>query len=355
MTVSVFEHPYLKELLGNEAVSAFFSVEADVKAMLQFEAALAKVEAAQGIITAKASEAISVCLGNFTPDLEQLNSAVARDGVVVPELIRQIRVKLPVEFQASLHFGATSQDVIDTSLVLRLNKAILHLLGDFDVFLEKLAELNTRFGDREIMGRTRMQRALPIPVSHRIDAWRRPLERLRRQAETLIEEINQLQFGGAVGTLDKLGAKGADVRNALARELGLNDPGYCWHTDRTTLINLVNWLNLVAGGLGKIGQDVIQMSVNEVREVYLIGGGSSSAMPHKQNPVLAEILVSLAHFIGVNSSAMQHVMQHENERSGSSWTLEWMTVPQIVVSASASLKNGIRLLDQIEDIPDMAS
>ncbi len=354
MAVSVYDHPYLKGLLGDETASARFSVEADVAAMLKFEDALAKVEVSEGLIEEGAALAISHCLQAFSPDYEKLNSAVMRDGVVVPELIRQIRVDLPEEFHASLHFGATSQDVIDTSLILRLQKAIPDILSSLDQLVVALDDLATRFGSRTIMGRTRNQRALPIPVSHRLEEWKRPFVRLREDADRIIADLCQVQFGGAVGTLDKLGEKGADVRKALARELGLNDPGYCWHTDRAALINLVNWLNLVAGGLGKIGQDVIQMSMNEVREVYLIGGGSSSAMPHKQNPVLAEILVSLAHFIGVNSSAMQHVMQHENERSGSSWTLEWMTIPQIVVSASASLKNGNKLLAQIQDIPDMA-
>ncbi|MBO6825921.1 MAG: 3-carboxy-cis,cis-muconate cycloisomerase [Sneathiella sp.] len=353
MTVSTLEHPFLKGLLGQEAVARFFSAEEDLAAMSAFERGLAKAEADAGVISNAARDAVLTALEKTTFDLDALCVSTATDGVVVPEFLRQIKEKLPEEHHGALHFGATSQDVIDTSLTIRLQGALKVIEGELVGLVQELAELKDKYAGREIIGRTRMQQALPIPLAHRFDGWHRPLNDLLNELASVHEKISYLQFAGAVGTLDKLGDKAALVRKNLAAELSLRDPMGSWHTDRRRLMALANWLSELTGSIGKLGQDVIQMAVNEVQEVYLIGSGGSSAMPHKQNPVRGEVLVTLARFNAMNISGMHQALLHENERSGSSWTLEWMVLPQMVVTGAASIRRARELLAQIDDIPDM--
>ena len=156
-----------------------------------------------------------------------------------------------------------------------------------------------------------------------------------------------VQFGGAAGTLDALGDAGPQVRAALARELGLGDAPQ-WHSQRDTIADLAGWLSLVTGSLGKIGQDIALMALTGTIEI--VGGGGSSAMPHKQNPVKAEILETLARFNAAQVGAIHQAMLHPLERSGAAWTLEWLVLPQMVVASAAALRLGIALIGEIRDM-----
>jgi 3-carboxy-cis,cis-muconate cycloisomerase len=188
------------------------------------------------------------------------------------------------------------------------------------------------------MGRTRMQRALPITFADRVAAWKSPLDRQLDALGALERDLLVLQFGGAVGTLDKLGERGSLVRAALARRLGLADPGRAWHAERDRIADLAGWLAKISGSLGKIGQDLVLMAQNEVGEAVLAAAGSSSAMPHKRNPVQAELLITLARFNAGQLGALHQAMVHEGERSGAAWTLEWLILPAMVAASAAALR-----------------
>ena len=194
------------------------------------------------------------------------------------------------------------------------------------------------------MGRACMQRAIPIRAADKLVAWARPLLRQRQRLAALKPRLLVVQFGGAVGTLDQLGAKGPAVRARLAALLALGDPGDAWHTGRDSLAEFAGWLAATCGLLGKIGVVVALMAQGEIAEIILSEGGGSSAMPHKANPVAAEILVTLARFTATLSAGMTHALVHENERSGAAWTLEWMLLPQIAVACAASLARADELL-----------
>ncbi|WFP79341.1 3-carboxy-cis,cis-muconate cycloisomerase [Mesorhizobium sp. WSM4906] len=347
MTVSPFDHPLLSGLLGDEEATRHFSVEADIAAMLTFERALAEAEAECGVIPHD-TEAIVKALASFRPDTAKLRAGVARDGVVVPELVRQIRAAVGDPHGEFVHLGATSQDVVDTSLVLRLGRAIDHiglLLGENIVRLTGLAE---EFGGRALMGMTRMQPAIPITAADRIASWRAPLERHQQRLKEQSGRLLVVQFGGAAGTLDKLGDKAPAVRGALAARLGLGDAPQ-WHGQRDALAEFAGWLSLVTGSLGKFGQDVALMA-QAGTDIRLSGGGGSSAMPHKQNPVKAETLVALARFNATQLAGMHQALVHEQERSGAAWTLEWLILPQMVVATAAALKLAAELVGQIESL-----
>lgn len=348
MTVSPFDHPLLSALLGDEEASRLFSVEAEIAAALAFERALAEAEAESGIIAGDAAAAIAAALGSFRPDTALLRTAVARDGVMVPELVRQIRAAVGEPHGGFVHLGATSQDVIDTSLVLRLKSILEHLGLLLTETILRLASLEERFGSRALTGMTRMQPAIPIRVADRVTAWRAPLKRHRERLSEQARRLLVVQFGGAAGTLEKLGDKGPAVRAALAAKLGLADAPQ-WHSQRDALADFAGWLSLLTGSLGKFGQDIALMAQGGA-DIALSGGGGSSAMPHKQNPVKAEALVALARFNATQLSGMHQALLHEQERSGAAWTLEWLLLPQIVVATAASLRVAAELAAQVESL-----
>jgi 3-carboxy-cis,cis-muconate cycloisomerase len=348
MSISPFDHPFLSGLIGDEEAARWFSAENDVTAMLSFEAALAEAEAAEKIIENSAAEAIKSACRTFSPDVAALRAAVALDGVVVPELICQLREAVPHEHRAALHFGATSQDVIDTSLMIRLKPVLKHIDSGMSDILVTLDRLDNAFGDNGLTGYTRMQAAIEITVHDRIEAWRGPLLRNCRKLNVLEQDFPVIQFGGAAGTLDKLRDKGPAVRKRMADILGLKDVPQ-WQNQRDIVTQFTDFLSQISGSLGKIGQDIALLAQG-ADEISLGGGGKSSAMPHKQNPVLAELLVSLARFNATQVSAMHHALIHEQERSGSAWTLEWMILPSMVTATVASVRTASNLLGSIRKI-----
>lgn len=345
MPISAFEHPFLSGLAGDGEVSAFLGINAEIDAMLAFEIALAKAEAAHGVIPADAAAAIEQALHDFRPDIASLREGVARDGVVIPDFVRQLKDAVGKPHAAHIHYGATSQDVIDTALVLRLRPVIELFDKRIDGILTRLDSLSERFGTRRLMGRTRMQAAIPITVADRIEAWRAPVLRDRARLDRAAYEVLVVQFGGAAGTLEKLGTRAAPVRATLAATLGLGEAEQ-WHSQRDRVAAFADVLSLITGALGKIGQDVALLA-QDGGEIRLSGGGGSSAMPHKQNPVQAEFLTTLARYNATQLSAIHHALVHEQERSGAAWTLEWLALPPMMQATGAALMSVAKLLDAI--------
>lgn len=347
MSISPFDHPVLSGLFGQTDMAAQFSWQQDHETMVQFEEGLARALAAEKIIPDEAAEAISEALTGFSADVASLRQAIGRDGVVVPEFVRQLRAAVGEPYGQHVHFAATSQDVIDTSLVLRLRNALSALDDELTRVIGLLFDLEEKFGQRPLMAVTRMQNALPITVGDRLQSWRAPLVRHAERLEEMAPRLFVLQFGGAVGTLDKLGDKGPAVAQRLADALGLGLPDHSWHNQRDRFAEIAGWLSMVTGNLGKIGQDITLMAQNAVGTIELSGGGGSSAMPHKHNPVGAELLVTLARFNAVQLAGMHQAQIHENERSGAAWTLEWMILPQMVLATGAALDRAGTLLEQV--------
>ncbi|WFU12522.1 3-carboxy-cis,cis-muconate cycloisomerase (plasmid) [Rhizobium sp. CB3090] len=343
MSISAFDHPFLSGLLGDEEVSAYFSVEADIRAMLRFEAALAKAEARHGVVLQEAAQRIAEVCATFQPDIASLKSATAMDGVVVPHLVKQLRKAVGGEAAQHVHFGATSQDVIDSSLMMRLKAVAFLFTGRLVAVTAALRKLDKQCGPNRLMAHTRMQAAIPITVSDRLRTWRDPLDKYR---DRLTQETFPIQFGGAVGTLEKLGSKAAAVRASLAQELDLIDEPQ-WQSQRAKIVELAGQFSLISGSLGKIGQDIALLA-QAGDEIELAGGGGSSTMPHKQNPVAAEALVSLARFNAVQLSGLHQSLVHEQERSGAAWTLEWLLLPPMVIATAASLRLACELIGNVK-------
>ena len=346
MTASVFDHPFLSGLLGDEEIGAQFSAAAELSAMLRFEVALAEAEAAEGVVPVEAAKAIAALPEAFLADLDALKQAIGRDGVVIPDLVRQWRAMLGDQGR-HLHFGATSQDAIDTGLMLRLG-AVLSILGQrLMAIISSLEGLEQRLGTQSLMGRTRMQAAIPITVSDRLSSWKGPVVAHRATLQDMLKTGLPLQFGGAAGTLDKLGDKAPVVRARLSDLLQLSDRPQ-WHSQRATIAEIGGLFSQITGGLGKIGQDLALMADNGT--ALIGGGGASSAMPHKRNPVKAEVLVTLARFNAVQISGLHQSLVHEQERSGAAWTLEWMILPQMAIATGVATRLSTEILQSIEEL-----
>lgn len=348
MSTNVFEHPFLSGLLGDDELAEHFSAQSDLSAMLAFEAALARSCATLGLIDSDAAKEIEGNLPEFQPDNDALNDAILNNGVPLPELLRQIRRHLSPKASKVLHFGATSQDVVDTSLMMRMKSVLAIISQRLAIIIQALDELRESSGNRKLMAYTRMQAALPITVADRIDSWKQPLNAYKTKIDQLLEEGLPIQFGGAVGTLSSFNEQGPEVRCLVAQELGLRDHPQ-WHSQRAVITDLGHLFTQITGSLGKMGLDIALMAQQGL-EIKLSGGGGSSAMPHKQNPVAAEILVTQARFSSVLVSGLYSAMIHEQERSGTAWTLEWMILPQVAMSCGAATRLARKLILQVVSI-----
>jgi 3-carboxy-cis,cis-muconate cycloisomerase len=350
MTISVFDHPFLSSLLSDDEVARAFSAEADIRAMLDFETALAASQAEVGLISPEAAARIGEVCAGFSPDVSELRDGAAKDGVVVPAFIKALRRSVEPPHAEKVHLGATSQDVIDSSLVLRLKPLLSSFGAKLGRLVDRLRALDSEQGSLPLMAHTRMQRALPITVSDKLRMWREPLHRHSQRLAELTPRVLVVQFGGPVGARVGLEGRGDAIAAELARRLELNN-GPSWQTERDGLGELASWLSLVSGSLGKIGQDIALMTQNEVGQAQLSGGGASSAMAHKSNPVQAEILVTLARFNASLLVAQHQALVHENERSGAAWTLEWLILPQMLAAAGASLRTATAVCYGLRFLP----
>lgn len=336
----------LSALAGDAEIAALIADAAQVEAMLAVERSLAAASAEAGLIPDGAAAAIGAAIDGFTPDWEELRHGMERDGVVVPALVTQLRAAVSEGHRAALHKGATSQDIVDTALMLQTAKVLDVLEARLSQLLAALDDLRTANADRPLTAHTRMQVALTSTWGTKLMSWIEPLQRHLRALEGMRRSLLVIQLGGPVGDRASFEGKGDAIAAGLARalDLGLAAP---WHATRDPIVALGDRLALLTGSLGKIGADVALLAQTEVGAVQLEGGGGSSAMPHKSNPVSAEVLVALARYNAGLAGTLQQAMVHEYERSGAAWTLEWLTLPQIFVATGASLRLALRLMQQI--------
>ncbi len=340
MTVNPSDHPLLGALFGDVDIVPLFSSATEIRVMIDVEIALARVQAQLGIIPAPAAEAICVGLADYTPPDSILAEGTRTSGVIVPPLVKALRAAVGPPHGDYVHWGATTQDIADTAFVLRLRAALDLLEARLDAVIAALADAAERYGEMPMAARTRSQVATPTTFGLRIAGWLSPLLRCKGRLAELRPRLLVVQLGGAAGTLGVFGARGVDVMAALAAELTLAVPLKPWHAERDSLIELANWLALVTGALGKMAGDLILMGRSESREARAGEGGGSSTMPQKANPVAAETMIALARHNAGQIGIAHQAMIHAEERDGSAWALEWMVLPQMVVSTGAALSHA---------------
>lgn len=348
MSVSPFDSKIFATLFSDPDMAALFSDEAAIAAMLKVEVALAKVQAQSGVIPQTAHRQIADGLDNFAPDPAGMSQGTAEFGVPVPALLKAARMVIGKEGRYYLHWGATSQDIVDTALVLRLRQAIGLLDERIGNLLDRMQALADAHAASIMAARTRWQQALPTTFGYKIDLWAEPMRRHQVRLTQIKPRLLVLSLGGAAGTLAAMGDKGPQVARQLAVELDLAMPATPWHSQRDGLAEFAGWLSLLTGSLGKIGQDLLHMAQTEVAEVRFSSGGESSTMPQKSNPIGAEVLVTFSRLNAGLLGIMHQAQIQEHERGGSGWMLEWATLPQMVMAAAAALNQADRLFSTID-------
>ncbi|HEX4384519.1 MAG TPA: 3-carboxy-cis,cis-muconate cycloisomerase [Myxococcales bacterium] len=323
-------------LFASSAMREVFSDSARVQGLLDFEAALARAEARVGFIPAADAEAISKACDASLYDLQSLSAAAAGAGNLAIPLIKELRART----NDSVHRGATSQDAIDTGLMLQLRKALPLLEADAKRLADSLAALAASQRNTAMAGRTWMQQALPVTLGLKAAGWLDGLTRHRARLRGLRGNL-VLQLGGAVGTLAAFEGQGLRVAAELASELGLALPGLPWHTQRDRLAEFATTFGMLVGSLGKIARDLSLLSqteIGELNEPAEAGRGGSSTMPQKRNPVACAVALSAAVRVPPLVSTMLSAMVQEQERGLGGWHAEWETLPQIALLTSGALE-----------------
>lgn len=350
MTFSAFDSQMTGALFADTETAALFSDQAQLRAMLQVEAALARVEGRLGVIPEAAAARIAEVAEHLEPDPESLRAATARDGMPVPALVAALREAVGGEAANYVHWGATSQDILDTALVLRLRSLLLLFEARLRRLIQALGR-EAKAHKRTVMAaRTRAQQATPTTLGLKIAGWTLPLVRHRERLEQLRLRLLMVQLGGASGTLGALGPSGLAVMEALAEDLDLVCPSSPWHNMRDTIAEFAAWLALVSGSLGKFGADLVLLGQSEVGELRTGAGGGSSTMPQKANPIGGETLIALARFNAGLLSNIYTALVHPQERDGIGWSLEWLSLPQMAAATGGGLIHAQTLAESL--MPD---
>ena len=337
-------HPWLSSLFGDTQMAALFAPEAEVQRFLRIEAAWTS---ALGQVAGKNVQKIADAILSADISPQDLQLGFARDGVPIPALVTRLTTELGEDAAQWLHHGLTSQDVVDTSLMLSLHEALTALINRLKTLDQRLATLQTDFGTARIMSITRMQPALDTTVTQIIAQWRAPLARLLEDAARAHSDLSVIQWGGPIGTRDHPDAD--QLGKAFAGQLDLTDPGHAWHTDRTRISAAAHIMGRMTIATGKIGEDIALMAAMGP-EFIRLSGGISSAMPHKSNPVQAEALITLADIAARLQANLTRSARHEGLRSGRAWMLEMITLPQLIITTGAALRVSNALLDTITSI-----
>lgn len=336
------------------AMRAIFSDHGRVQGMLDFEAALARAEARVGVIPVNAVAPIAAACRAELYDFTALAQAICSAGNSAIPLVKALGKRIAAadaEAERYVHLGATSQDAMDSGLVLQLRAAIELLESDLAQLADALAVQAQAHAGTTMVGRTWLQHATPVTLGMKVAGWLGAITRHRQRLNELKPRLLCLQFGGASGSLAALGEQGFAVAEALAEELNLQLPEQPWHTQRDRLVEFASVLGLIAGSLGKFGRDVsllMQTEAGELFEPSAPGKGGSSTMPHKRNPVGAAVLIGAATRVPGLVSTLFAAMPQEHERSLGLWHAEWETLPDICCLVSGALRQAQVIAEGME-------
>jgi 3-carboxy-cis,cis-muconate cycloisomerase len=343
-----YSHQLAAVFESTPPLRAIFGDQMRIQRMLDVEAALAHVQGRLGIIPSTAAVKIATACKVSDIDIDALAIAAATAGNVAIPLVKQLTAKVAetdAEAAKYVHWGATSQDIIDTGLMLQLCDALAHIETDLLQLGDTLAHLAQQHSMTPQVGRTWMQQALPITFGLKLAGWLDALTRHRTRIVQLKPRLLVLQFGGAAGTLASLGLQGLAVMQALATELQLAVPALPWHATRDRTVELASILGMLTGSLGKSARDLALLAQTEIAEVAEPDGpgrGGSSAMPHKRNPVACATVLAAATRMPGLVATMLSAMPQENERALGGWQAEWECVPQIVQLAAHALQQMLQ-------------
>jgi len=340
----------LGSLFNDQEISLLLSDDGCVRTMVEVEVALGRAEARLGVIPTAAAEQIAA-MKVASIDVTALATGTGRSGFPIIALVKELQKQVGAEAAPFVHWGATTQDIMDTACVLQLRAVAELFKTQLGEIIRSLGALCSTHRKTILAGRTHSQQALPITFGLKAAAWLAPLLRHLERLEEILPRLLVVQFGGAAGTLAALGDKGLAVAQALADELKLGAPLMPWHAQRDTFVEFAGWLSLVTGSLGKMAQDVILLSQTEIGEVGESAEkdrGGSSTMPQKSNPIASELIVAAARMNASLLSALHSAQIQEQERATHGWQLEWLSLPQMIALTGGALKHACYLAENLQ-------
>ena len=346
--------PLLAPMLSSGPMRAVCDDAATLQHMLDFEAALARAQAATGVIPLRAAGPIAMACKAEGFDAAGLAEAATRSGNLAIPLVKALTAKVAQsDAQAAryVHWGATSQDVIDTAAMLGLRAGTDALLGDIDRAIAGFASLARQHRSTAMVARTWLQHALPLPFGLKLAEYAAALHRSKRRLQRMRRDTLALQFGGAAGTLAALGDKGLMVAEQLAQDLALPLPDAPWHTHRDRIAEAASVLAILSGTCGKIARDVSLMMQTDVAEAFEPSGegrGGSSTMPHKRNPVAAATALAAATMAPNLAATIFAAQVQDHERSAGPWHAEWPTLPTLLLVTSGALAAIVDIAEGLE-------
>ena len=339
MAASVFDSALYARLFPTGEAGRLFSDSAEIRAMMLVEGTLAKVQGAHGVIPEASAAFIARAALELPLDPGALAAATGENGVSVPGMVAAFRAAMQAPEHAQyLHWGATSQDIIDTGLMLRLRQALALIEAGLGPVVQALAGLAQAHADLPMAARTYGQHATPTSFGAVVAGWGAPLLALLRELPGVRADCLLVSLSGAAGTAAALGPAAARIRADLAAGLGLADPGRSWHSDRTPVLRIADWLTRAALALGKLGTDLTALAQSGIDEISLGAAGASSTMPQKQNPVGPSVLSALARQTAGQMAILQGAAIHQHQRDGAAWFTEWICLPQIVLGAASAVE-----------------
>lgn len=336
---TVLDSLLFRDAFGTPAMREVFSDRKLVARYIEVEIALAKAEAKCGVIPATAADVIARESRVDRIDFEHMRHETDIVGYPILPLVHQL-VDMCGEAGRYVHWGATTQDIMDTASVLQIRDALNIIDADIRTLRGILADLARKHRDTPMAGRTHLQHALPVTFGYKVAIWLAMFDRHQQRLAQLRERVLCVSFAGAAGTLASLGDKGLEVQEALAQELGLAVPATTWHVARDSFAEAVNLLALVTGSLGKIALDIMVMASTEFAEVYepfVKGRGASSTMPQKRNPISSELMLAAAKGVRQHAGLMVDAMIQDFERATGPWHAEWIAIPESFILTAGAL------------------
>ncbi|MDF1748949.1 MAG: adenylosuccinate lyase family protein [Alphaproteobacteria bacterium] len=355
MSSIVLQSRLFGDMFGTAEMRGLYSDEALVQRYLDVEVALARAQAGLGIIPAEVPDALARVAQVSRVDWDHLATRTRIVGYPILPLVEQLSKWAEGGLGQWSHWGATTQDIMDTADVLRLRDALDLISTDLDAIAVALAKLAEDYATTPMAGRTHLQHALPISFGYKAATWLAAIDRHRQRLAQLRPRVEVVSFSGATGTLASLGANGLAVQEALAKELNLAVPDITWHTARDGFAEVTGFLALTCATLGKIGYDIMlmmQSETGEVLEPFVQGRGASSTMPQKRNPISSEMMLASAKIVREQHSAMLDAMVQDHERATGQWQVEWQALPTAIIVASGGLRAARDVLQGLEVRPD---
>jgi 3-carboxy-cis,cis-muconate cycloisomerase len=339
---TVFDSVLFRDMFGTAEMRDVFNDEALVGRYVEVEVALAQSQARMGVVPSDAAQAIAAAAKTLRIDFDKLRHETEIVGYPILPLVHQLS-KAAGEAGRYVHWGATTQDIMDTANVLQIRAALVIVARDLRDLRDILRTMAHKYRDTPMAGRTHLQQALPVTFGYKAAVWLSSIDRHIARVDQALPRILLGEFSGAAGTLASVGDRGLEMQKLFCDELGLHQPSITWHVARDGIAEAVTLLGLITGTLGKIATDVMLLSSSEFGEVsepFVPGRGASSTMPQKRNAISSELMLAAAKAVRQHVATMLDGMIHDLERATGPWHLEWVSLPESFLLTAASLANA---------------